>query len=286
MGDPNAEAIEAWNTVLFDKFLRFRSIVTLGLGGHGDAVLRKHPPRSGARVLDVGCGFGDTTQQIAKLVGPKGEAVGVDAAPRFIEGAAQETRSLGIANARFFVADVQEDDLQGPYDQVFARFGTMFFNNPVAALRNMKKSLSPGGLMSIVVWRKREDNPCFHIAELIARKFIPEEMETHDQPTCGPGPFSMAGPDMVSEQVQKAGFKDVAFERHDMPIAIGRNLEEAIEFAMALGPAGEIVRLAKEEGEKHKPQVIAALTDAFSSLKAADGSIVAPSSAWIITGRA
>src|SRR6185436_4844792 len=101
---------------------------------------------------------------------------------------------------------------QGPYEQVFARFGTMFFASPVAALRNMKKSLAPGGKMSIVVWRKREDNPWLHIAEQIARKFIPEELEKHDQPTCGPGPFSMSGPDMVSDQVQKAGFHDVAFE--------------------------------------------------------------------------
>jgi ubiquinone/menaquinone biosynthesis C-methylase UbiE len=283
MTDLNAEAIEAWNTVLFDKFIRFRDVVTFGLGGHGDAVLRKHPPREGGRVLDVGCGFGDTTQQIAKLVGPKGEAVGVDAAPRFIEGATKEATEAGVKNARFFVADVQSDDLQGPYDQVFGRFGTMFFQSPVAALRNMKKSLAPGGKLSIVVWRKREDNPWMHIAEMIARKFIPEP-ETHDEPTCGPGPFSMNGADMVSDQLLKAGFTDVAFERHDMPILIGRNIDEAIEFAMALGPAGEIVRLAKAEGEKHRPQVVAALRDAFSSLTTPEG-VRANSSAWIITGR-
>ena len=77
----NAEAIAAWDGPLFDRFVRFRDIVTTGLGGHGDEALRLYPPQVGERVLDIGCGFGDTTQQIAALVGPDGEAVGVDAAP-------------------------------------------------------------------------------------------------------------------------------------------------------------------------------------------------------------
>ena len=76
----NAEAIEAWNTVLFEKFSRFREIVTTGLGAHGQALIARHPPRSGARVLDVGCGFGDLTTELAARVGGAGQAVGVDAA--------------------------------------------------------------------------------------------------------------------------------------------------------------------------------------------------------------
>src|SRR5918999_6592572 len=83
----NAEAITAWDGPLFDRFVRFREIVTTGLGAHGEAALRLVPPRPGQRVLDVGCGFGDTTQRIAGLVDPAGEAVGGDAGPRFIEAA-------------------------------------------------------------------------------------------------------------------------------------------------------------------------------------------------------
>jgi len=285
MTDVNAEAIEAWNTVLFDKFVRFRDILTLGLSGHGDAVLRKHPPREGARVLDIGCGFGDMTQQIAKAVGPKGEAVGVDAAVRFIAAATKYAAEAGAKNARFLAVDVQEGDLGGPYEQAFGRFGTMFFQSPVAALRNVRKSLAGGGKLSIVVWRKREDNPWLFVAEQIARKHIAEPEKQPDQITCGPGPFSMSGADMVSDQAQRAGFNDVAFERHDIPICIGRSVDEAIELAMALGPAGELVRLAKEEGEKQRPKVVAALRDAFREFESPKG-IVAPSSAWIITGRA
>jgi len=159
MADANSEAIAAWNTVLFDKFVRFRHLVTKGLGAHGETVMARHPPREGARVLDIGCGFGDMTAELAGRVGKKGEAVGVDCAPRFIESAAREARDAGLGNARFEVRDVQFDGLGGPYDQAYSRFGTMFFASPVAALRNVRKSLKPGGELAMVVWRRKDENP-------------------------------------------------------------------------------------------------------------------------------
>src|ERR1700692_1626322 len=103
--DANDEAIRAWDGPLYDRFVRFRETVTTGLGAHGEEALRLHPLRPGQRVLDIGCGFGDTTQRIAGLVGPDGEAVGVDAAPRFIEDAIREGADAGGGNARFLGAD-------------------------------------------------------------------------------------------------------------------------------------------------------------------------------------
>src|SRR5215207_8182833 len=100
----NAEAIQAWDGPLFDRWIKFRHIVTTGLGAHGDAALELTPPQPGQRVLDIGCGLGDTTQQIAALVGADGEAVGVDAAENFVETATAEASEAGVANARFFVA--------------------------------------------------------------------------------------------------------------------------------------------------------------------------------------
>src|ERR1700690_1290465 len=92
--DSNIEAIEAWNTVLFDKFVRFRAPLTTGLAIHGTAELDRYPVKIGERVLDIGCGFGDTTIEIARKVGPNGSAAGIDAAPRFIEQATLEARTL------------------------------------------------------------------------------------------------------------------------------------------------------------------------------------------------
>ena len=71
----NLEAQEAWNGVLFDRFLQFRDIVIPGLRVFSDEALRVYPAKVGDRVLDVGCGFGDTTQRLAQLVGPAGSAL-------------------------------------------------------------------------------------------------------------------------------------------------------------------------------------------------------------------
>ena len=92
----NEEAVEAWNGVLFDRFVKFRHIVTTGPALHAEVALRAHPPKTGDRVLDIGCGFGDTTQQLAALVGSEGSALGIDAAERFIEAAQAEVEEVGV----------------------------------------------------------------------------------------------------------------------------------------------------------------------------------------------
>jgi ubiquinone/menaquinone biosynthesis C-methylase UbiE len=281
----NEVVVKAWNTVLFDKFVRFKHLLITGLAGHSDELLSRRLFAPGGRVLDVGCGFGDSTIKIAALVGPTGAAVGVDCAENFVRAAEQEAKLAGAANASFFTADVQMDDLHGPYDHAFARFGTMFFNMPGAALRNIRGSLKPGGVLSQIVWRKREENPWLHDAELRVREIVPVvSHEATDQVHCGPGPFSMAGPDMVSSMLKSAGYGHITFERFDTDICIGRNLDDAIEFAMALGPAGEIMRLAGADGERLKPQVSAALRETLARYLRSNG-VWAPSSTWFISAR-
>ncbi len=281
----NAEAIEAWDTVLFDKFSRFRDVLTRGFSIHGDALLDRHPLRAGSRVLDVGCGFGDTTLAIARRVGEGGEAVGIDAAARFIASARGDAESAGLQRAaRFVVADVQSDPLGGPYDRVFSRFGTMFFASPVAALRNARRSLAKGALLTMVVWRKKEENALYFDAEQCVLQFVRPPEQT-DQLTCGPGPFSMASPDLVSAQLEAAGFDRIAFERFDADICIGSSVEEAVDFAMALGPAGEVMRLAGEEGEKRKGEIVAALRELMVG-KVRDGGVYAGTSTWLVSARA
>src|SRR3954453_21146320 len=255
----NAEAIEAWDGPLFERFVAFRHLLVDGLGLHGEAALRAQPPQPGERVIDLGCGFGDTTQRIAGMVGPQGEAVGLDAAPRFIETATRETADAGIANASFRVADLEAGPIAGgPYDRAFSRMGTMFFANPVAALRNVRKALRPGGRLTMVVWRRREDNGWVHRAQQIVEEIV-SRPEEYDEPTCGPGPFSMAGADTTSDVVLYAGWEDVALTRSELPILVGTDLDEAIELVTALGPAGEILRLWGERAEHLHDQVHSAL---------------------------
>jgi SAM-dependent methyltransferase len=280
----NEEAQRAWDGVLFDRFVKYRPLVIAGLGGHGDAALRLQPPREGDRVLDVGCGFGDTAQQLAELVGPTGSVLGVDVAPRFIEAARAEAREAGVENARFEVMDVQAAEFDETFDYAFSRFGTMFFASPVAALRNVRRALVPSGRLCIVVWRRKLDNPWMHRAEQVVTPLVEVPEET-DEPRCGPGPFSMADADTTSQILVSAGFDEIAFHRRDLPFRIGSTLDEAIEVNLALGPAAEAVRLAGVEGDAMRPRLAALLRDALADLETPDG-VIANSSVWIVTARA
>jgi ubiquinone/menaquinone biosynthesis C-methylase UbiE len=277
---PNAEAIAAWNGPLYDRFVQFRQIVTDGLGVHGEQALRLHPPLHGERVLDIGCGFGDTTQRLAALVGPDGEAVGIDAAARFIDTARHEARAAGLDNARFEVADVQHTVPGGPYEMAFSRFGTMFFANPVAALRTIRHALGPRGRLVIVVWRRRIDNDWIYRAQTIVEQIVTRP-EHYDEPTCGPGPFSMADADTTTEILKRAGYTNIALHRCDEPITIGKDIDEAIEFLMALGPAGEIVRLQGDRAAHLHDQVRDALTSGLADLTTPAG-VTGHASTWII----
>lgn len=280
----NAGVIEAWNTILFDKFCRYKHLIIDGLGQHGSQVFRRFPPSPGARVLDIGCGFGDTTVQLAEMVGKSGRAVGVDCAENFVAAAQARAKEHAAENCSFLCCDVQFDDLGGPYDAAFSRFGTMFFMSPVVALRNIRRALKPGGTFSMSVWRKRQDNPCFYVAQQTVEQFIDESDKATDQVTCGPGPFSMAGPDMVSDQLLAAGFVDPEFVRFDAPLCIGHTVDEALAFARDIGPAGESMRLAREKAAHMWGEIEQALRDALAPYVQDDG-VWAVSSTWLINAR-
>ena len=282
--EENEEAVRAWDGPLFDRFVRFREIVTTGLGAHGEAALDLFPPAAGGRVLDIGCGFGDTTQRIAGLVGADGEVVGIDAARQFIEVARREAEEAGVRNVSFDVADVQVADLGGPYDLAFSRFGTMFCANPVVALRNVRRTLVPGGRLVMVVWRRRIDNAWLHRAQTIVEGIV-DRPEEYDEPTCGPGPFSMADADTTSDILLHAGYADIALHRCDLPIAVGADVEEAIDLVLALGPAGEILRLAGDRAAHLHDDVRAALGEGLAEFEGPDG-LRAGASTWIVSASA
>src|SRR5215218_7226331 len=251
----NEEATEAWSGVLFDRFVEYRDLVVAGLKAHGDAAMELYPPAAGDRVLDIGCGFGDTTQQLAALVGREGHVVGVDVSEPFIEASVKEAGEAGIQNVEFFATDVQVGDLQGPYDYAFSRMGVMFFANPVQALRNIRSALRPGASLVAVVWRRKLDNEWLYRAEQVAERYLEEPEEPQDV-RCGPGPFSMANADTVSEQLQIAGFERPTLTRCDLPIKIGDDLDHAVEFNLAIGPAAELLRICPaDEVERLRPRV-------------------------------
>jgi len=280
----NQEAIDAWSGPLFDRFLRFREQVTTGLGAHGEVAMAAYPPAPGDRVIDLGCGFGDTTRRLAELIGAGGEAVGVDVAEPFVALAAAEAEEAGVGNARFVVADVQVAELGAGFDYAFSRMGLMFFANPVQALRNIRGALAPGGRLCAVVWRRKLDNDWLHRAEQVVAEYLERPEET-DEPTCGPGPFSMADADTLSEQLQIAGFEEIRLQRCDRPLKVGDDLDQAVEFAMALGPAGEVLRLWGDRAGEVRPEIATKIRAALAEFDGPEG-VLAPASTWIVSARA
>ena len=136
----------------------------------------------------------------------------------------------------------------------------------------------------MVVWRRREDNDCFYCAQTIVEEII-ERPEEHDEPTCGPGPFSMANADPTSDILLHAGFDEIALRRCDIPMLIGRDVEEAIDYTTALGPAGELIRLAGDGAKHLHDRVYRALREGFAEFQRDDG-IWARTSTWIVTATA
>jgi ubiquinone/menaquinone biosynthesis C-methylase UbiE len=281
----NLEATEAWNGPLFDIWRDFQAVVVSNAKAHGDAALADHRPEPGHHVLDIGCGLGDSTVQLAELVGPKGHAHGVDVAERMIAGAREQAERLaGVRNVSFEVVDVQAAQFAETYDYAFARFGTMFFANPVLALRNVRNALRGGGRLNMVVWRRKLDNEWLYRAETIVEQFT-ERPEEYDEPTCGPGPFSMANADTVTDILKHAGFDGIQLKRQDLLIKIGENLEDAVDLVMSIGPAGEVLRLWGERVDEIRPTVRRALLEGMADMLREDG-VYAGSSTWAVRATA
>lgn len=278
----DSEFVEFWNEVLAPKFIRFRHVLVDGLTRHSEAVFPRLPVRAGDRVLDVGCGFGDTAMKLARVVGPEGEVVGVDCCDAFLAAAEADLARADLGNVRFMRGDAEITLPEGAFDFVFARFGTMFFANPVAGLRNMRRALRPGGRMSHIVWRSPDDNPWLSMAREIVLDYLPAPGE--DARTCGPGPFSMADEPTVCKMMEVAGYTDITFERVDAQVMVGHNVQDAIDFQLAIGPAGEVFREAGALAEERRSDIEQALARAIRAQTVESDGIIMDSSSWVISG--
>lgn len=291
MTQTNATAIETttpivdfWNQILAPKYLKFKHVLVGGLSQHSEALMPMLPVGAGDHVLDVGCGMGDTALELAAMVGPQGRVLGVDCCQAFLDIAQQGADEAGVSNLRFANMDAESGLDVGSFDFVFARFGTMFFTNPVAGLRSMQRALKPGGQMAHIVWRRREDNPWLSAAKETVLRFLPPPGD--DALTCGPGPFSMANEATVQAQMRAAGLIDITFKRIDAKVLVGRTVADAIAFQLAMGPAGEIFREAGPLAEARRPEIEAALAVLFKGVESNSQGLWMDSSSWLITARA
>ncbi len=279
---PNAEHIQFWNEVLAEPFIRCRPTFVAMSDAHSRGPLARIGLKAGDRVLDVGCGFGETTLQIAERVRPGGTVLGTDCCEPFLQIARADAAAAGIDNAEFAAVDAQSAGFQPEFDLVFARFGTMFFQNPTAGMRNIATALKPRGRLLMIVWRPLEANPSMALSKEIVERHIPPPPD--DAPDCGPGPFSMADPEVVETILRLAGYVDIAFEQTDALSCVGATVEDAMAFQLQLGPAAAIFREGGEMTAQKRPAIEAELRALLAAHVRPDG-VFMDTSSWAVTAR-
>ena len=277
---PHNQYVAFWNEVLVPKFVRWKHIIVDGLTLHSEAIFPTLRVCPGDKVVDVGCGFGDTAIKLAKIVGPSGSVLAIDCCDGFLEFGRQDAKAAGISNITFLEEDVQTYPFEPIHDFCFSRFGTQFFENPVAGMRNMRKSLRPGGIMTMIVWRGIKDNPWLGSAKDVVLRFLPPPGENAQ--TCGPGPFSMADTGVVTKQLEIAGYRDIQFERIDAQVFVGKDVDDAVAFQLALGPAGEVYREAGKLAEDCHDEIAQALKAQLANHLGPNG-VMMDSSSWRVT---
>lgn len=249
----------------------------------GQAAIKAAAPAEGEKVLDVGCGAGTTSFDLAARVGKGGHVLGVDISKALIDRA----RALAPKDipARFELADASSFDLpQGAFDILFSRFGVMFFDNPTAAFAHMRRGLKPGGRVAFVCWRAMAENDWVRVPMTAITDILPAMAPPGPET---PGPFSFSDQGRVTRILTGAGFTDVTFVPFDASIIFGSGetrdaaIDDAVKMTLTVGP---LARTLVDQPDNVRIRVWAAVRAAYVQ-RASDRSVALNGATWIVTAR-
>lgn len=278
----NEEAVRAWDTVLYERWKKNRKVFVGALDGITEELFEHFPPLEGGRCIDIGCGFGETSQRLAALVGPEGSVLGTDSSPHFVEDARREAAEAGVENVVFETSDAQTADWDQIYDYAFSRMGTQFFAMPVQAMRAIRRALVPGGALAKICWRRKGESAMWAETEQVVQRFLSRPEEYYAD-TCGPGPFSLGNPETTRGILEAAGFDQIELHSRDFDYYLGKDVDEALDAMLAIGPGAELIRLNGEHGESCRADIAEALADHYTAWQQPDGSIVSRGAVWLVT---
>jgi len=259
MPTPNEEQQRLWNGPAAARLLAIRAPLEAALRPHGLAALDALRPAPGERALDVGCGAGETTRELARRVAPSGSAVGLDLAEPFLAVARAE--SAGAANVGWLLADAQSHPFAAEYDLCYSRYGLMFFDDPPRAFANLRRALRPGGRLAAVVWGPPDACGWVELPMRALRARLPAAAGASRH---GPGPFSLCDAEALARLAAGAGFADVRVDRLALPFRCGDGAGDAAPFLLRFGPAAAALREAGDAGERARPAVEAELREALA----------------------
>jgi ubiquinone/menaquinone biosynthesis C-methylase UbiE len=281
MAGDNSEQIAEWNGAVGQRWASEQTAFDNLTRPFGDAALKAAAARPGERVIDIGCGCGDTSLSLGKAVGPDGSVLGVDVSGPMLEVARSRAKAEGANNVTFEQADASNAPLFHDRDLLFSRFGVMFFAAPVPAFAHLRRALKDSGRLAFVCWQGPRENPWAIVPVMAVRVAL--QLEGAPADPYAPGPFAFGDPNRVRAILLEANFKDVEAESFETLMPLGRSPRAAAEESVRLGP---VSRLARELGDEHLPIIHEAVEKALEQFAAKDGSVSLSGRTWIVTAKA
>ena len=274
----NSEQIAEWNGALGQRWVAMQQELDRIVVPFGDAALKAAAPQPGERVIDIGCGCGGTSIEIARIVGATGSVLGIDVSQPMLEVARAHAALANCAHLAFRDGDASEARLPANIDLLFSRFGVMFFDQPSPAFSHLRRSLRTGGRCVFVCWRTPRDN-AWAMTPLSAARNAMGVTPAPPDPDA-PGPFAFADEERLRAILSTAGFDDIEVQRFDAAIALGATPRSAAESVAQIGP---VSRLVREVGVEHLPIIVDAVERALAPLAEPDGHVSLNGSTWIVS---
>jgi len=272
----NEDQRQRWNGIDGEYWVSNQDRLDRTLAPVTGPLLEFAAPRTGSTVIDVGCGCGATTVEIARAVGPAGRVVGIDLSSGMLAVAAERLRKF--ASAACLLGDAAALPLSDlGAELIVSRFGVMFFGDPMAAFANLRTGLAAGGRLRFACWRPIGENPWLQIPLHAVYEHAPRLPKPDPEE---PGPFAFADPARVTRILTAAGFTAPSFTPLDieMDIAAGGTLEDAVFQSSAMGPAK---RALADQPDDIRAAALESIRHALTPYASAAG-VKLPGAVWLV----
>ena len=271
-----AEQAAYWNGPGGKGWLASYRRIERGIAAFSAELVDAAAAQPGEHVVDVGCGTGATTAELARAVGATGHVLGIDISETLVEAA----RSQRVDNATFVLGDAATHPFKAAsYDLVFSRFGVMFFGDPVTAFGNFRQALKPTGRLVFVCWRTPQENPWGHVPLRAAQPFLPPLPRPGPE---DPGQYSFGDRARVERILKESGFGQPDIRPIDRPVSLGKDMAEILDNAGRFGPLARAFADAEPAAiEKAKAAIAAALEPHLGP----EG-VMLPGACWLVSAAA